>query len=238
MVAQYQQFVEGVRKRAGLANDEDARQVAVEVLEIAGGYLTESDRDVLSSELPSKISRGVHWRIPEQHTGTEQDMIRQLGSHSGVAPERARYLLRAVLSEIESEDEELADRMRQLPSSEEVFTAPGEGPPPDWAAAGADDRPRPLDAGELDQALRELVDWSGSTEEIHREVRLPRDRFKPLINLVKQAEDDLSHHATIDQRRDSIMFALATRSLNSVTQLDLRLARRIDEAVFTVGSGG
>lgn len=238
MAAQYQQFVEGVRNRAGLANDEDARQVAVQVLEIAGGYLTESDRDALTSELPSKIARGVHWRIPEQAAGSERDMVQQLGSHSGVAPERARYLLKAVLSEIAAEDEALAERMRQLPASEEAVTAPGEGPPPEWASAGADDRPRPLDEGELHQALRELVDWSGTTQELRREVQLPRDRFRPLLNQVNEAEYELSHHAEIEQRAESLVFSLSTRSLNAVTELDVRLARRIDDAVFTVGSGG
>ncbi|GAB3289332.1 DUF2267 domain-containing protein [Parasphingorhabdus pacifica] len=241
MAIRYQQFVDGVRERADLPAAEDARHTAVNVIEVIAGYLDGVDQQQLATVLPGKISEKVHWdRSAVGAVDSEGELVAEVARKAGVSPERGRYLTQAVLSELAADESSLAESLRHRLPSEIIgmFEAPGHGPPPDWAAAEAEARPRPLDSDELSRALGELVDWSGTTEQISRLVGLPKDRFSPLMTQVKAAEKELSHHASIDERDDGILFSLRTWSLEAVTELDLQLARRIDAAVTEVSSGG
>lgn len=240
MALQYQQFADGVKERAGLSTAEEARETIVKVVEVIAGHLDGVDQQQLATVLPGKIREQVRWDQPDRSARTEGGFVEEVARQADVAPERARHLARAVLSELVAEEESLSESLRhRLPDEfAEMFTAPGQGPPPEWASAGADARPKPLDSDELSRVLNELVGWEGTTAGISRLVQLPRDRFTPLLNQVKAAEKELSHHASIEERADGVEFSLQTRSLGAVTELDLQLARRIDDAVAKVGSGG
>lgn len=236
----YQDFVEGVRAKAELPSTEDARHTAADVMTAVVQHLDGVDREQLATALPGKLRDEVAWDAPNRDGSSAGDIAQEVGGRTGATPERARYLAQAVLSELAEQDPTVAGTLRhRLPDEVgALFQAPGGGPPPERGAAGADDRPRPVDPAELDRALAGLTGWSGGTDGISREVQLPADRHEPLLNQVKAAEAELSHHASIDERDTGVVFTLRTRSLESVTELDLRLARRIDEAVAAVGSGG
>ncbi|CAM02215.1 pterin-4a-carbinolamine dehydratase [Saccharopolyspora erythraea NRRL 2338] len=238
MVEQYRTFVDGVRRRAGLAESEEAGRAAVAVIEAVAGHLDGVDRAQLATALPAAVRESVHWDVPEQRTGQQADLVAETARTADVAPENARYLVQAVLSEISAEDRAVADTLRhRLPDEfAEMFTAPGGGPPPDRSSAAT--HPRPFDDDELRRALAELDGWSGTRERISREVFLPRDRWRPLLNQVERAQAELSHHASVEERPESLVFSLRTRSVDSVTELDLALARQVDDAVGSVGSGG
>ncbi len=238
MVVQYQQFVDGVMARADLDTAERARDAAVDVLQHVALRLDEVDRRQLATVVPPKIRDGVDW---DGATREGANLLDDVAASSGETVERARYLVGGVLSELRVEETALAESLRhRLPDEfAPLFSAPGGGPPPHWGTAGSDDRPRPLDATELARALDDLVDWSGDTRKISRTVSLPRDRWNPLLNRIEAVQQELSHHADIDRgEQDVITFGVRTRSIDAVTELDLRLARRIDEAVNEVGSGG
>ncbi|WP_433873202.1 DUF2267 domain-containing protein [Saccharopolyspora sp. CA-218241] len=238
MPVQYQQFVEGVRERAELGSAADAREATVHTLEALARHLDTVDRQQLATVVPGAIRESVHWDVAVDQ---EQDVIAETARELGRPPEQARYVVQAVLSEIAAEDDALtASLEHRLPDElAPLFAAPGQGPPPEWSAAAAEPRPRPLDQDELARTLAEMPGWTGTTERIERTASLPPERWKPVFNRIDAAQQELSHHATIDDHGDgTVSFALSTRSLGAVTELDLQLARRIDDAIADIGSGG
>ena len=235
MVAQYQTFVDGVRRRAGLEEAADARRASVEVVEAVAHHLDGVDRAQLATALPGALRESVHWDAENRPGERQSDLVAELARKTDVPGEKARLLIQAVLSELDAEDQALADMLRhRLP---EEF-AGAFSPPGGEAQSGAGPSPRPLDSGELDRALDQLEGWSGTTERIRREIYLPRDRWRPLLHQVKRAESELSHHVSIEEREESLVFVLRTRSVAAVTELDLALARQIDDAVAAISSGG
>lgn len=240
MTARYQQFVDGIRRRAALDRAEDAGRAAVDVIEAVAARLDGVDRAQLAAALPDALRDAVRWDVPAEVSDRAADLVRSAASAPGASPERARYLVQAVLSELAAEDRAVADMLRhRLPDEfADLFAAPEHAGPAGSSAAAAASGPRPLDADELGRALAELENWSGTTAEISREVSLPDDRWQPLLARVHRAEAELSHHARVEHRRTGLVFALRTDATGSVTELDLTLARRIDDAVARVSSGG
>jgi 4a-hydroxytetrahydrobiopterin dehydratase len=90
--------------------------------------------------------------------------------------------------------------------------------------------PTVLSAEELGVALRALPAWSGTPELISRAVRaesfLAGIRLVDAVALIAEQAD---HHPDIDIRWRQVTFRLSTHSAGGVTQLDLDLARRIDQ---------
>jgi pterin-4a-carbinolamine dehydratase len=60
----------------------------------------------------------------------------------------------------------------------------------------------------------------------------------PLRDAAARAEREMSHHAGVEQHEGRVTFEVWTHSLDRVTEMDVELARRIDEAVDTVGPAG
>jgi pterin-4a-carbinolamine dehydratase len=48
----------------------------------------------------------------------------------------------------------------------------------------------------------------------------------------------MSHHARVEQQEGTVTLEVWTHSLDRVTDMDVEVARRIDEAVDAVGGGG
>jgi pterin-4a-carbinolamine dehydratase len=48
----------------------------------------------------------------------------------------------------------------------------------------------------------------------------------------------MSHHARVEQQEGTVTFEVWTHPLDRVTDRDVELARRIDEAVDAVGAAG
>lgn len=75
-----------------------------------------------------------------------------------------------------------------------------------------------------------LPDWSGDTSGIERTVEC--STFPAAIKLVDDVAvfaEEHDHHPDIDIRWRTVRFACSTHSEGGVTELDLALARRIDE---------
>lgn len=90
-------------------------------------------------------------------------------------------------------------------------------------------RNQPLAPDELATALGELPGWVGDTRRISRTV-LPRDLWG-LLERVAAAEAELDHHTVVDLERGTVTFALWTHVRDAVTDADVALAHRINEAV-------
>jgi 4a-hydroxytetrahydrobiopterin dehydratase len=91
-------------------------------------------------------------------------------------------------------------------------------------------RPPRLSPDELAAALSGLPLWSGDGEGIRRSVELPGfpDAVAAIVRIGFVAER-MDHHPDVDLRWRTLHLTLATHSVGGVTELDLELARRIDE---------
>ena len=95
--------------------------------------------------------------------------------------------------------------------------------------------PTVLSADELTEALGELPEWSGDVKGIERAVKarsfLAGIR---LVDAVAELAEAADHHPDIDIRWRTITFRLATHSAGGVTELDLSLARQINQLAASV----
>lgn len=83
---------------------------------------------------------------------------------------------------------------------------------------------------ELTAALADLPGWAGDTSSLQRTVEFA-DFPAAIAGVVAVGEiaESLNHHPDMDIRWRKVTFTLSTHSAGGVTQLDLDLARRIDE---------
>ncbi len=234
----HQEFLAGVATRGGFTETDDARRAADAVLATVAQHLGQEDREALASALPTLLEQesGVD-AAAGGGTPTDAGLVDDIARSTGWTPERARYALTAVTGELAAQDPDLGARLaRVLPSDLQ-----GGGPtlPPDAASEGSQGRPQPVEPDELARALNALVDWSGDTTGIERTIELPAERIDLVIDRVRAAERELGHRThVVDRTNGSLTLRARTESLHAVTDVDLVLARRVDDAVAAVGSGG
>jgi len=93
-----------------------------------------------------------------------------------------------------------------------------------------------LSAQHLASELDGLTGWSGDPGGITR--TLTATSFLAgiaLVDAVAQAAETLDHHPDIDIRWRTVTFRLSTHSLGGVTDLDVALARTIDQLAAASG---
>lgn len=94
--------------------------------------------------------------------------------------------------------------------------------------------PTVLDEHQVADSLTQLPSWSGDPSRIRRTVTLPAGQMEQLLSAVALAADDMNHHPEVDRSGDATTFALWTHSVGGVTDLDIALARRIDDLAVEV----
>ena len=97
--------------------------------------------------------------------------------------------------------------------------------------------PPVLGADELRERLAGLAGWSGDTAALSREVTAPD--FPAAVRVVDDVAvvaEEMNHHPDIDIRWRTLRFVLSTHSAGGVTDLDLRLAARIDQIALAHGA--
>ncbi len=97
------------------------------------------------------------------------------------------------------------------------------------------DRPATMDPAALAHGVAALDGWEGDPSAIRRTVEL--SSFPAAIELVRQvaeAAEAADHHPDIDIRWRRVTFTLTTHDAGGVTELDLRLARTIDDLAADV----
>ena len=96
--------------------------------------------------------------------------------------------------------------------------------------------PEVLSAETVGRELSTLDGWTGDEHEITRTAKLPS--FPTAIAVVDRVADvaeEMDHHPDIDIRWRTLTFRCATHSAGGVTELDLKLAKRIDAIVAAAG---
>jgi 4a-hydroxytetrahydrobiopterin dehydratase len=87
-----------------------------------------------------------------------------------------------------------------------------------------------LSADDVAKALTELDGWEGDPSGLRRTVKAPNFAAGiRLVDAVAEIADGMDHHPDIDIRWTTITFGCSTHSKGGVTDLDIVLARRIDD---------
>ena len=240
---EYSTFVTAVRERAGASDTEEARRAAEAVLAAVADVLDRAERRRLAEAVPGRLRKAVRAAgAPAGHGGGQVDtseLVHAVAEGTGCPPERARCYPQAVLTALTDAEPELTGDLRRHVPDPGLLASAGRGRAARrGAAAEARRQPRPLGADELERELAGMPGWTGDTRRLRRSVSLPQDRVRPLLDRVARAESELNHHARVVQATEGVVFELWTHAVDRVTDLDLDLARRIDEAVRAVGSEG
>lgn len=91
---------------------------------------------------------------------------------------------------------------------------------------------QPLSAREIDMALRELKGWNRQEGGLRLRVRRPSfSEAIAFVNAVAEIVAETNHHPDIDIRYRNVILFLTTHEVGGVTELDIDLARRINEIV-------
>jgi 4a-hydroxytetrahydrobiopterin dehydratase len=89
-----------------------------------------------------------------------------------------------------------------------------------------------LSMEQISDGLAALDAWSGDATGIRRTAKLPT--FLGAIGVVDRVAavaEEMDHHPDIDIRWRTLTFACVTHSAGGVTDLDMKLAQRIDAIV-------
>jgi 4a-hydroxytetrahydrobiopterin dehydratase len=91
-------------------------------------------------------------------------------------------------------------------------------------------RPPRLSPDEISAALYGLPLWSGDGDGLRRTVELAgfRDAVAAIVAIADVAEE-MDHHPDVDLRWRTLHLTLVSHSAGGVTDLDVQLARRIDQ---------
>lgn len=100
-------------------------------------------------------------------------------------------------------------------------------------SAGRDEPPRALESDELDRALADLPGWVKSDSGyLSRWVHVQPQQRSSLLAAVEAVQVELEHQALIEKPDEqALVFIVPKSSQGSLSELDLQLVRRIEEAV-------
>jgi uncharacterized protein (DUF2267 family)/pterin-4a-carbinolamine dehydratase len=232
-VLAHREFLEAVADRAGLDPPDAAKRPAELVLVGVARRLDDSGRTLLGATLPTQLATLVLDSAPLRRDEDKTRFLETVASDLNASPERARFLAQAVLSALADQDAPSAEAVRsQLPEDFlDLFTAPGDGPPPDRAATAALPEPTDLTEEEVAAALARLPGWTGDTRALERTVVLPPGIGQAIRDGIARVEQELNHHAVVEERADGTVFRVWTHARGLVTDLDVELARRISEVI-------
>jgi uncharacterized protein (DUF2267 family) len=116
---QYEEFVERVQQRAGLASFERAEAATRATLTTLGEYLTGGEGLDLASQLPQGLAEILHQQPPERSKMFSlNDFLQIVGENEGVGIGEAETHARAVMGVLEEAitKGEMDDVRRQFPS--------------------------------------------------------------------------------------------------------------------------
>jgi len=238
-VIKYQTFIEAAGSQADVADSDEARRAVEGVIGAVAVALDEPDRGRLTNALPRLLRGAADVRGPATPVADEADVVREVSSRTACPPERARRYTHAVLATLSDAEPEVARVIAErLPLGEDLFEPIVEGVTPRSVGLTPQLEPRLLEREDIARELRRLTGWEGDERRLRRTVELPADRVRPLRDAVAEAEREMTHHARVENHGGTVTFEVWTHSIDRVTDLDVELARRINEAVDAVGAAG
>ncbi|THJ74738.1 4a-hydroxytetrahydrobiopterin dehydratase [Candidatus Frankia alpina] len=95
--------------------------------------------------------------------------------------------------------------------------------------------PTKLDSTEVADALTSLPGWLGDADRIQLEIMVDGDEADAIAAEVMRAADEMDHHPVIDHGPGTTTFTVWTHSAGGVTELDVTLARKISQILYSAG---
>ncbi len=230
---EYQTFVSTVGRHLGVDDTAQVRAGIEAVLGAVDQFLDADARGRLAAELPGSLRSAISTAGATREATTDR-FVGIVASLGGYPNERARYVAQAVLAGIAELDETAAGVIRPVLPDETLMSPLGQGPAPAGSGVATRRQPEILDPEDVQHFLAGAPGWTGDETRLVRTVEVAPERVDPLIEAVRRIQSELDHHATIEQGPGGVTFTVWTHTLSRVTDLDLQLARRIDEAVDTV----
>jgi pterin-4a-carbinolamine dehydratase/uncharacterized protein (DUF2267 family) len=258
-VVQYDELLDAVSARAGLAESDDAKAAVKAVLAGLAHWIDVPERQAVADILPLELRYVME--SPRPTVGGDLPRFLQFVAFVvDTTPEGAQRDTRAILSVLRDGAPDIAERLRKVLPQEfaPLFTPPaGDETAPDAedrtaepapaaepaaaaeAAPASEPTPAPEPAPRPDQAaaeltpddvtavLRRLPGWRGNTRRLTRTVALDPGRDAPILAEIHRIEDELDHHALLQQGAQDLTLTLWTHSRDVVTELDVQLAERI-----------
>jgi 4a-hydroxytetrahydrobiopterin dehydratase len=231
-VIAHREFLAAVADRAALDRPDSAKRPAESVLVGVARRLDDNGRETLESTLPSQLATLVHESAPLHHDEGKAPFLRTVASELDVSPERARLFAQAVLSTLGDQDGATTETVRsQMPEDVlDLFAAP-DGGETGRSATAALPEPTDLTDEEVAAELRKLPGWTGDARAIERVVALAPGIGQELRDRISRVEQAMNHHAVEEERADGTALRIWTHSRGVVTDLDIELARRINEII-------
>jgi uncharacterized protein (DUF2267 family) len=127
---QYEEFIEQVRQRAGLAQSGEAETATRATLTVLGEYLTEGEGLDLASQLPQGLAETLRRQPPDRSMiFSLNDFVQLVAEEEGVSFEEALTHIRAVMGVLEEavSADEMEDVRRQFPSEFNLLFESEEG---------------------------------------------------------------------------------------------------------------
>jgi pterin-4a-carbinolamine dehydratase/uncharacterized protein (DUF2267 family) len=232
-VIEYSDLVAATSRHIGV---DDAAQVRAGIEAVFGAVDQILDADArgrLAAELPGSLRTTIS-NASNSRTLSTEEFVGVVAGFGSYPTERARYWTQAVLAALGEVDPAAAEIIRpNLPDA--GLAAPlGQGPAPRGSGVPTNRQPEILTADEISRAVAAMPGWTGDEHRLQRTVEIPPERVQPLTDAVHRIQQELNHHANIDNDPAGLSFTIWTHSLDRVTDLDLELAQRIDEAIRNV----
>jgi pterin-4a-carbinolamine dehydratase/uncharacterized protein (DUF2267 family) len=232
-------FVHAVGKRIGRDDLDRVEREAESVLVGVARRVGDDGRARLAEALPLGLAKVVVGSTTPVEDPGLASFLATVSSVPDDEPERARYVAQAVLSLIAEEYPEAAGTLRaELPDEFGDLFTPPPSPPPGERAASAPSPASPVPAGltreEVEGALEELPGWTGDEHRIRRTVSLPAEVADDIQQRIGRVEEQMDHHAVVEEDLDGTTYLLWTHSRGGVTELDIELAARISDIIDDV----
>jgi 4a-hydroxytetrahydrobiopterin dehydratase len=97
--------------------------------------------------------------------------------------------------------------------------------------------PELLSPQDVANALTALDGWEGDNHGLRRSVKAPTFAAAiRLVDAVAEIAEAIDHHPDIDIRWTTVSFSCSTHSAGGVTDLDIDLAKRIDDLATAVSA--
>jgi len=228
----YRDLVSDVERRTGV-DFQQARAGAEATVVALARALRQQDRERLLAVVPNELTQG-HSVEAEDARGDLDGFLAEVARISRRTPEQARYQAEATLAALADQDAQLLGSL-DVPADLRRLLGTGEA---DGRPIGPQGHTRQLTGPELDAALAELPQWSGTEQELSRTIQLPRENLQRVLERLKLMSVQRARGPQIARPApDTAVLTVRTGRVGAVTSLDVELAHRIDAEIEAAGAG-
>jgi pterin-4a-carbinolamine dehydratase len=228
----YRELVKSAAEQAGV-DFATAREAGRATVSVLARMVDEADRRRLLDVVPAELTKDQDISSPVPRRDAI-GFVREVSELVHWPPEQCRLRVQAVFAAIAVQDRDVLGALR-LPEGLAELTRP---PQPGGGLVGPDGHTAGLDDEEVRAALRRLPDWTGDSQALTRTLVLPSDQLERVLLRLDRLKQELGRGPRISRTDErTARFVVSTTNAGAVTDLDIDLARRVDEAITQANAG-